>query len=57
MRDMAHQYPVVTIFGPRQSGKTTVVRDVFPEYEYVNLEDRESRDLAAMDAKAFFARH
>ena len=54
---MAHQYPVVTIFGPRQSGKTTVVRDVFPEYEYVNLEDRESRDLAAMDAKAFFARH
>ena len=54
---MARQYPVVTVFGPRQSGKTTVVRDVFPRYEYVNLEDRESRNLAATDAKAFFSNH
>ena len=57
VRDMARQYPVVTVFGPRQSGKTTVVRDVFPKYEYVNLEDRESRNLAATDAKAFFSNH
>ena len=57
VRDMAHQYPAVTVFGPRQSGKTTLVRDVFPNYDYVNLEDRESRNLAASDAKAFFALH
>ena len=57
MREMALQYPVVTVFGPRQSGKTTMVRNVFPKYEYVNLEDRESRDLAAADAKSFFANH
>ncbi len=57
MREMARQYPVITVFGPRQSGKTTLVRNVFPKYEYVNLEDRESRDLAAADAKSFFANH
>lgn len=57
VRDMARQYPVVTLFGPRQSGKTTVVRDVFPSYDYVNLEDRELRNLAATDAKAFFSHH
>ena len=57
VRGMALQYPVVTVFGPRQSGKTTVVRDVFPKYEYVNLEDRESRNLASTDAKAFFSSH
>ena len=57
MRDMARQYPVVTVFGPRQSGKTTTVRNVFPKYGYVNLEDREERNLAATDAKAFFKNH
>ncbi|MBP5320965.1 MAG: ATP-binding protein [Kiritimatiellae bacterium] len=57
MRDISRQYPVITVFGPRQSGKTTAVRDVFPNHEYVNLEDRESRNLAAADAKAFFANH
>lgn len=54
MREMAHQYPAVTLFGPRQSGKTTVVRDVFKNYKYVNLEDRELRNLAATDPRAFF---
>ena len=54
---MAHQYPVVTIFGPRQSGKTTIVRSAFPKYDYINLEDRESRELAATDPKAFFENH
>ena len=57
VRKMARQYPVVTVFGPRQSGKTTIVRSVFPRHRYVNLEDREARNLAATDAKAFFAAH
>lgn len=51
------EYPVVTIFGPRQSGKTTLAKTVCPEFEYVTLEDRETRDLAKEDYKAFFARH
>ena len=52
--EMATQYPVVTLFGPRQSGKTTLVRSAFPGHAYVNLEDREVRALATEDPKAFF---
>ena len=51
------EYPVVTVFGPRQSGKTTLVKACCPEFDYVNLEDKESRELAATDYKAFFSRH
>jgi hypothetical protein len=47
------KYPVLTITGPRQSGKTTFVQDVFPGLSYVNLEDMESRDFAREDPKGF----
>jgi len=47
------QFPVVTIFGPRQAGKTTFVRQECPNFAYVNLEDPEQRALAALDPKAF----
>ena len=36
---MARKYPVVTLTGPRQSGKSTLLKTVFPDYEYVSLED------------------
>ncbi len=52
----ASEYPVITIIGPRQSGKTTLARMVFSEYEYVNLEQPEHRSLAAEDPKSFFTR-
>ncbi len=48
------QVPVVTILGPRQAGKTTLVRNLFPQYTYVNLEDRATRDLAENDYIGFF---
>ncbi len=54
---MASQFPVVTIVGPRQAGKTTLARHVFSGHEYVNLEDPESRELAALDPRSFLARH
>ena len=50
-------YPAVTLFGPRQAGKTTLVRECFPQHEYVNLEDLEERSLARNDYKAFFRNH
>ncbi|WP_345785452.1 AAA family ATPase [Thalassobacterium maritimum] len=52
----ASEYPVVTVIGPRQSGKTTLVRSEFPEHVYVNLENPEWRELAQRDPKAFLAR-
>lgn len=51
------EYPVVTIFGPRQSGKTTLAKMCCPGFDYVNLEDKEARDLASADYKAFFNRY
>ena len=40
---VAGQYPVLTVTGPRQSGKTTLCRKIFPEKRYVNLENLDTR--------------
>jgi predicted AAA+ superfamily ATPase len=53
----ASEYPVVSVIGPRQSGKTTLVRHQFPQHSYANLENPELRDLAERDPKAFLARY
>lgn len=52
---LAQEYPVVTVIGPRQSGKTTLVKSCFPEFHYCNLEHPEIRNLAQTDPKAFFS--
>lgn len=57
LRQVAGEYPVVTIIGPRQSGKTTLARMHFPEYRYANLELPEVRQLAQVDPKAFFSQY
>ena len=57
IRKSAAQVPVVTVLGPRQSGKTTLVRELFPGYTYVNLEDRATRELAENDYIGFFSKY
>lgn len=52
----AGEYPVVTVIGPRQSGKTTVVREQFSGHDYVNLEQPDIRELARRDPRALLAR-
>jgi len=47
------EYPVVSLTGPRQSGKTTLVKSLFPKMDYVNLEDLETREFAIQDPKGF----
>ena len=49
----ACQYPVVTVTGPRQSGKTTLVRAVFPGHHYASLEAPEQREFALTDPRGF----
>ncbi len=49
----AGEYPVVTIIGPRQSGKTTLAKSTFPDYAYLSLEDPDIREYAVTDPKAF----
>lgn len=51
------EYPVVTIFGPRQSGKTTLAKACCPDFDYISLEDKETRDLAIADYKSLFLMH
>ena len=51
---MARYFPVVTILGPRQSGKTTLAKQIFPNHVYVNLENKTARDIAMSDPNAFF---
>lgn len=54
---VARQYPVVTVTGPRQSGKTTLCRHVFPRKPYVNLEQIDERSYASSDPRGFLADH
>jgi len=49
------EYPVVTILGPRQSGKTTLAKETLEGYIYSNLEVPEERQLATEDPKAYLA--
>lgn len=46
-------FPVVTVCGPRQSGKTTMCRKEFPHLPYMNLEDLSTRRFAIEDPKGF----
>lgn len=50
-------YPVVTLTGPRQAGKTTLAKWCFPSFSYASLEDSEVRNLAESDPKAFFRKY
>lgn len=49
-------FPVVTLVGPRQSGKTTLCKMLFPDFLYFNLEDVRNREMIASDAFDFFLR-
>ena len=49
LKEYASLYPAVTLVGPRQSGKTTLVRDCFPGHRYINLEALNEREFAESD--------
>jgi predicted AAA+ superfamily ATPase len=53
---LATKFPVVSVTGPRQSGKTTLAKMVFNQHEYISLEDLEERDFALEDPKGFLKR-
>lgn len=50
-------FPVTTLTGPRQSGKTTLCRHLFPQYHYVNLENLAVRDEIGFAPKDFLEKH
>lgn len=53
IKKLAKEYPIITITGPRQSGKTTLCQMLFKDLPYVSLEDPETRSFAQNDPKGF----
>ncbi len=51
--ELFQKFPSIALLGPRQSGKTTLVKNAFPELPYVNLEDLSLKALARQDLKGF----
>jgi uncharacterized protein len=56
LREMSGKYPVITLTGPRQSGKTTLVKNEFPDLPYYNLENPETRHIVMQDPLSFINR-
>ena len=57
IRGLINKYPVLAITGPRQSGKTTLLQKLIPDYQYINLENPDMRDFAASDPNSFLAKY
>lgn len=57
LEELASKLPVVAVTGPRQSGKTTLCRQAFPDKPYVSLEPLDTRSFAAEDPRGFLEQH
>ena len=55
LRALLGEYPIVTLLGPRQAGKTTLARSAVEGFAYSNLESPETREFARSDPKAYLA--
>ena len=47
------KFPILAVTGPRQSGKTTFLQHLFPDYQYVTLENADLRERALSDPNGF----
>src|ERR1700722_1318455 len=55
LKMLAKKFPVVALLGPRQSGKTTLLKTIFPNHPYVSLEDLDRRRFAEEDPRGFLS--
>lgn len=55
LETLAKKFPVVALLGPRQSGKTTLIKKLFPNHLFVSLEDLDRRRFAEEDPRGFLA--
>ena len=51
--EFTKKFPIVSLTGPRQSGKTTLLRHILPDYRYVSLENPDNRNFAIDDPNGF----
>jgi predicted AAA+ superfamily ATPase len=54
---LARQFPAIAVTGARQTGKTTLLRELFPSHSYVSLDLPSAAELADREPEAFLARH
>lgn len=52
---LSRKVPIVAVIGPRQSGKTTLLKHQFPKHTYISLEDLDIRSFAESDPRGFFS--
>ena len=57
IQQYVQEYPIIALVGPRQSGKTTLAKHLFPHYSYISLENVATRRLAAEDPTGFLKTH
>ncbi len=57
LQALVKQFPAIAVVGPRQSGKTTLVRTLFPDYHYFSFEDPDIRVLVQADPRGFLNRY
>ena len=57
IKSQLSKYPVVAVTGPRQSGKTTLLKNILPDYKYVTLENLDTRQFAHEDPLGFLKVH
>jgi predicted AAA+ superfamily ATPase len=57
IKTLTAEFPIIAIIGPRQSGKTTLSKKIFPDYEYISLEDIDHREFAQSDPRRFLNRY
>ncbi|MEM6878449.1 MAG: AAA family ATPase, partial [Bacteroidota bacterium] len=53
LSEIGKMFPVISLTGPRQAGKTTLLRDLYPGYKYVSLENPDLRRQALDDPRSF----
>jgi len=54
---LSKKFKAITVTGPRQSGKTTLVKHLFPKHRYVSLEELDNREFAANDPRGFLGEY
>jgi len=47
------KFPILTLTGPRQTGKTTLLKNIYSDIPYVSLEDMDTRNIALSDPRGF----
>ena len=57
LTEMLNQFKVVLVTGPRQVGKSTMIKHLLPSFEYVTLENMADLDMARTDPGLFFKNH